>query len=103
MNSTVHIHRYRAVKTMVAESPLTSVSLMQDGATIAAGSIRGKIYIYDLRTGATPMRVISAHKSSVKCLAFEEARNKPRVWEIIHRLEERSSVNLAIYYCFPSL
>ena len=36
---------------MTAESPLTSIDLMNDGATLAVGSTRGKIYIFDLRQG----------------------------------------------------
>ena len=72
-----------AVQTMVAESPLTSVSLMHDGATLAVGSIRGKIYVYDLRKGSTPFKVITAHKSSVKSMSFEAAKSKTRVREII--------------------
>lgn len=72
------VHGKIAVQTMVAESPLTSVSLMHDGATLAVGSIRGKVYIYDLRKGSTPFKVIAAHKSSVKSMSFEAARSKTR-------------------------
>ncbi|KAI0240492.1 Protein NEDD1 [Lamellibrachia satsuma] len=72
------VHGKDVVQTMVAESPLTSVSMMHDGTTLAVGSIRGKVYIYDLRKGSTPLKVIAAHKSSVKCMSFEAARNKAR-------------------------
>ncbi|OWF54240.1 protein NEDD1-like isoform X2 [Mizuhopecten yessoensis] len=57
-------------KVIVAESPLTSIDVMPDGATVAVGSTRGKIYIYDLRQGDTPVKVLNAHKSSVQCLRF---------------------------------
>ena len=89
MTETMHYHiwvetqvrcdtvcRCSAVQTMVAESPLTSVSLMHDGATLAVGSIRGKVYVYDLRKGSTPFKVITAHKSSVKSMCFEAAKSK---------------------------
>ena len=63
---------YRPVKIMEAESPLTSIDLLHNGATLAVGSSRGKIYIYDLRHGAQPISTIStAHKSSVQCLKFQ--------------------------------
>ena len=62
---------FRPVQTMTAESPLTAVDLMFDGATVAVGSTRGKIYVYDLRMGANPIRVTSAHKSSVHRLCFQ--------------------------------
>ena len=79
LNVTPYVYRCSVVQTMVAESPLTSVSMMHDGTTLAVGSIRGKVYIYDLRKGSTPLKVIAAHKSSVKCMSFEVARNKARV------------------------
>lgn len=69
------VQRHTAVKTMMAESPLTSVDLMSDGSTIAVGSTRGKIFIYDLRKGPSPVRTMTAHKSSVQCLKFQH-KNK---------------------------
>ena len=59
------------VKTMMAESPLTSIDLLYDGATLAVGSTRGKVFIYDLRQGDSPIRTMTAHKSSVQALAFQ--------------------------------
>ena len=66
---------------MIAESPLTSIDLMHDGATLAAGSTRGKIYIYDLRQGASPITTLSAHKSSVQSLQFQYSVSR-RGWEM---------------------
>lgn len=60
----------KSVKVMTAEAPLTSVDFMSDGATLAVGSTRGKIYIYDLRSGSTPVSTTVAHKTSVQSLAF---------------------------------
>ena len=64
--------KYRHVKVLNAESPLTSVDLQQDGSTVAVGSTRGKVYIYDLRQGANPLCVTVAHSSSVHCLRFQK-------------------------------
>lgn len=63
----------KPVKTMMAESPLTSLDVMSNGAIVAVGSTRGKIFMYDLRQGSTPMNVINAHKSSVQCLKFQNS------------------------------
>lgn len=63
----------KSVKVMTAESPLTSVDFMSDGATLAVGSTRGKIYIYDLRSGSTPVNTTVAHKTSVQSLSFQSA------------------------------
>ncbi|XP_069140779.1 protein NEDD1-like [Argopecten irradians] len=57
-------------KVITAESPLTSVDVMPDGVIVAVGSTLGKIFIYDLRKGDTPVKVLNAHKSSVQCLRF---------------------------------
>ncbi|PNJ83334.1 NEDD1 isoform 4 [Pongo abelii] len=61
----------KLVKTLVADSPLTAVDFMPDGATLAIGSSRGKIYQYDLRMLKSPVKTISAHKTSVQCIAFQ--------------------------------
>lgn len=61
----------RLVKTLVADTPLTAVDFMPDGATLAIGSSRGKIYQYDLRMLKSPVKTISAHKTSVQCIVFQ--------------------------------
>lgn len=61
----------RLVKTIVADTPLTAVDFMPDGATLAIGTSRGKIYQYDLRMLKSPVKTISAHKTSVQCIAFQ--------------------------------
>ncbi|XP_070266967.1 protein NEDD1 isoform X1 [Myotis yumanensis] len=61
----------KLVKTLVADTPLTAVDFMPDGATLAIGSSRGKIYQYDLRMLKSPVKTISAHKTSVQCIVFQ--------------------------------
>ena len=61
----------RIVKSMTAESPLTSIDTLHDGVTMVVGSTRGKIYQYDLRMSSVPVRTLEAHKSSVQCLRFQ--------------------------------
>ena len=40
----------------------------------------GKILIYDLRSGSSPVKVLSsAHKSSVQCLSFQSSGSKVSV------------------------
>ncbi|XP_074082741.1 protein NEDD1 isoform X4 [Macrotis lagotis] len=59
------------LRTLVAEAPLTAVDFMPDGATLAIGSSRGKIYQYDLRMLNSPVKTILAHKTSVQCITFQ--------------------------------
>ncbi|XP_004700811.2 protein NEDD1 [Echinops telfairi] len=61
----------KLVKTLVAEAPLMAVDFMPDGATLAIGSSRGKISQYDLRMLKSPVKTISAHKTSVQCITFQ--------------------------------
>ncbi|XP_077988470.1 protein NEDD1-like [Glandiceps talaboti] len=65
-----------AVKVITADSPLTSIDLMTDGATFIVGTSRGQIKVYDLRMGETPKNVFTAHKLSVQCLTFQRPSNK---------------------------
>ncbi|XP_068132997.1 protein NEDD1 isoform X2 [Hyperolius riggenbachi] len=61
------------LQTVVAESPLTAVDFMPDGATLAVGSSRGKIYLYDLRMFSSPIKTVGAHKTSVQCIQFQHS------------------------------
>lgn len=70
---------HRLVKTLVADTPLTAVDFMPDGATLAIGSSRGKIYQYDLRMLKSPVKTISAHKTSVQCIAFQYSTTLTKV------------------------
>ena len=70
---------FRPLRMMTAESPLTSIDVMLDGSTLAVGTTRGKVYIYDLRLGATPIKVLTAHKSSVQSLRFQNGVDSVQV------------------------
>lgn len=78
----MYTHLSRVVKTLVTDSPLTSVSFMEDGVTIAVGSSNGKIMIYDLRSSATnqatntssPIFSFAAHSpNSINALQFQNS------------------------------
>ncbi|XP_072328040.1 protein NEDD1 [Scyliorhinus torazame] len=59
------------LRTISVEAPLTAIDFMTDGATLAVGSIRGKIYVYDLRVTTSPLKIVNAHKKSIRCLKFQ--------------------------------
>ncbi|XP_061578142.1 protein NEDD1 isoform X2 [Cololabis saira] len=59
------------LRSIRAESPLTSVDFTLDGTGLVVGSTQGKIYQYDLRNSSTPTRITVAHKTSVTCLRFQ--------------------------------
>ncbi|XP_067139217.1 protein NEDD1-like isoform X2 [Centruroides vittatus] len=61
------------IKTYRTEAPLTAIDFMNDGITLAVGSVKGKIYIYDLRSSSTPMKTLSAHSNSINSLSFQHS------------------------------
>nr|XP_034983423.1 protein NEDD1 isoform X1 [Zootoca vivipara] len=68
----------KQLKTLVAESPLTAVEFMPEGTSLVVGSSRGKIYHYDLRKLSAPVKSVSAHKTSVKCITLQCPNNFSR-------------------------
>ncbi|CAO2579052.1 Protein NEDD1 [Lemmus lemmus] len=65
----------KLVETLVADTPLSTVDFMPDGATLTIGSSRGKIYQYDLRMLKSPVKTIRAHKTSVQCIALQYSKS----------------------------
>ncbi|KAH9505000.1 Protein nedd1 [Bulinus truncatus] len=74
-----------SVKTIIADQPLTSVDMMPDGATVAVGTSRGNIFLYDMRQSASPVFTLAAHKSSVKKLSFIKKEGVKNESPNIHR------------------
>ena len=54
----------------MADHPLTCVDVLHDGATVAIGTMRGQVFLYDMRKSSTPVFSFPAHRSSVKRLSF---------------------------------
>ena len=54
-----------------AEAPLTSADFDNDGASIAVGTSRGRLLIYDLRSPKTPVHNIAGHNSSVTSVVYK--------------------------------
>lgn len=68
----------KIVKTINTEEPLTCCDFLHDGTTVAVGSVSGHIFLFDLRHGATPLKVIPAHRSAVRSLSFQKLmKEKP--------------------------
>ncbi|XP_070611966.1 protein NEDD1 [Erythrolamprus reginae] len=65
----------RQLRTLVAETPLTAVEFMPEGTSLTVGSSRGKIYHYDLRKLTAPVKSVSAHKTSVKCITLQNCNS----------------------------
>ncbi|XP_051545797.1 protein NEDD1 [Myxocyprinus asiaticus] len=58
------------------ESPLTAIDFTPDGAGLVVGSTQGRIYLYDLRNLSAPVKITTAHKTSVTCIRFQNSTSK---------------------------
>jgi len=56
---------------MTNDDPLTSVDLLDDGSTLAVGSSRGRVHIYDIRVTTVPLQTLVAHRSPVSRVCFQ--------------------------------
>eukprot|EP00026_Physarum_polycephalum_P003070 Phypoly_transcript_03079.p1 GENE.Phypoly_transcript_03079~~Phypoly_transcript_03079.p1 ORF type:complete len:801 (+),score=173.70 Phypoly_transcript_03079:95-2497(+) len=55
------INEKKVLKVIPTDSPLNCLGFMEDGITLAAGDTKGKILVYDLRAGSTPLHTLQAH------------------------------------------
>ncbi|KAI9598656.1 WD40-repeat-containing domain protein [Syncephalis fuscata] len=61
-----------AIKTLSTDQPLTTLSFKNDGVTIAAGTIQGKLLLFDLRSSSKPLASVWAHEPhAVKSTLFQ--------------------------------
>lgn len=61
----------KAIRTIECEHPLTACAFDLEGVTMAVGSSRGKVLIYDLRALKAPRATVEAHSSAVHSLQFQ--------------------------------
>lgn len=61
------------------ESPLTAIDFTPDGAGLVVGSTQGRMYMYDLRNLSAPIKITTAHKTSVTCIRFQNSTSKLKV------------------------
>eukprot|EP00727_Mastigamoeba_balamuthi_P011641 m51a1_g71 putative protein nedd1 isoform x1 (506) ;mRNA; f:231504-233826 len=71
---------HKSVKTLVIDTPLTSLDCHSDGHTIAVGTQSGSVIVYDLRSSTSPRtHMLRAHTpSAVACLQFMKERVAPK-------------------------
>eukprot|EP00041_Stephanoeca_diplocostata_P033563 m.1113520 g.1113520 ORF g.1113520 m.1113520 type:complete len:373 (-) comp24363_c0_seq35:1618-2736(-) len=72
----------RSLRSMVKEvdcgAPVTAVSFMDDGVTVAIGTSDGTLKVFDLRAGFHPRKTVAdAHTGDVRCVAFQQRASAP--------------------------
>ena len=70
------------------ESPLTAVDFDVDGVTMAAGTSRGKVLVYDLRAPKTALMSLAAHNSSVHSLVYKHKIDKVNVTQVMSAVKK---------------
>eukprot|EP00657_Telonema_sp_P-1_P009270 TRINITY_DN3464_c0_g2_i1.p1 TRINITY_DN3464_c0_g2~~TRINITY_DN3464_c0_g2_i1.p1 ORF type:complete len:304 (+),score=50.39 TRINITY_DN3464_c0_g2_i1:146-1057(+) len=66
----------KVIKSIDAEAPLTGLSFLDDGVTVAAGTSTGLVLVYDLRRGSTPLQRINAHpRQAVSSVMFQRSKS----------------------------
>jgi len=79
----------RSVCNLVLEQPCTTVDFDVDGTTVAVGTSRGKVFIYDLRNTSTAWRTLTAHNGKVATLAFKPIIDKGNVTQVMSAVKSK--------------
>eukprot|EP00164_Ancoracysta_twista_P002699 GFYU01003593.1.p1 GENE.GFYU01003593.1~~GFYU01003593.1.p1 ORF type:complete len:817 (-),score=223.66 GFYU01003593.1:113-2563(-) len=73
------VQEKKTVKVLNTEAPLSSLSFLDDGVTIAAGTTNGKILIFDLRKGSSPSQSFETQfLTGVTSLQFQITKAAPK-------------------------
>lgn len=80
----------KCVLSLSLESPLTAVDFDIDGVTMAAGTSRGKVLIYDLRSPKSALMSLAAHNSSVHSLVYKHKIDKVNVTQVMSAVKKTS-------------
>uniref|UniRef100_A0A8C1YHS0 NEDD1 gamma-tubulin ring complex targeting factor n=1 Tax=Cyprinus carpio TaxID=7962 RepID=A0A8C1YHS0_CYPCA len=84
------------------ESPLTAIDFTPDGAGLVVGSTQGRIYMYDLRNLSAPVKITTAHKTSVTCIRFQNSTSKLKVQLSVLFVQNHSRFHVIFFVCVLS-
>lgn len=63
-------------KNIKTEEPLTAIEIFPDGKTVAVGTCRGRILVYDMRNLSSPFLTKQAHNSAVGSILCQPPKDK---------------------------
>ena len=67
----------KTAATIKTNEPLTCVDFHHDGTTIALGTSKGNIFVYDLRSTKDPCHTLRAHHGkAIRCLSYQPKGDK---------------------------
>jgi hypothetical protein len=84
----------KSVFNLQLEFPCTCVDFDTDGTTVAVGTSRGKILVYDLRNTARPSKTFQAHTGRVTSLAYKPKIDRMNVSQVMSAVKSTSKSKL---------
>eukprot|EP00092_Neocalanus_flemingeri_P037039 GFUD01040322.1.p1 GENE.GFUD01040322.1~~GFUD01040322.1.p1 ORF type:complete len:733 (-),score=287.32 GFUD01040322.1:364-2508(-) len=91
----------KVIMSIQCENPLTAADFDLDGVSMAVGTSRGKVLVYDLRSPKTPIRSLTAHNTSVTSLVYKHRVDKQQVSQVMSAVKAKPK--LAQHKSTPSL
>merc|ERR1719341_611924 len=83
------------------ENPLTAADF--DGVSMAVGTSRGKVLVYDLRSPKTPTKTFIAHNTSVTSMVFKHKVDRQQVAQVMSVVKAKPKPKLSQHKSTPSL
>ena len=82
----------KVIMTIHCDNPLTAVDFDMDGVSMAVGTSRGKILVYDLRKPKSPMKTFQAHNTSVSSLVYKHRVDEQQVAQVMNVVKPRQKL-----------
>jgi len=91
----------KVIMSIQCENPLTAADFDLDGVSMAVGTSRGKVLVYDLRSPKTPIKSLTAHNTSVTSLVYKHRVDRVQVSQVMSAVKVKPK--LSQHKSVPSL
>jgi len=83
----------KIIMSIQCENPLTAADFDIDGVSMAVGTSRGKVLVYDLRSPKTPTKTFTAHNTSVSSMVFKHKVDRKQVAQVMSVVKARPKMS----------
>jgi len=83
----------KLIMSIQCENPLTAADFDLDGVSMAVGTSRGKVLVYDLRSPKTPIKTFIAHNTSVSSMVFKHKVDRKQVAQVMNVVKARPKMS----------
>jgi len=84
----------KSVFNLVLEQPCTAVDFDMDGTTVAVGTSRGRVVVYDLRNTSHYSKSLQAHNGKISALSYKPRIDKMNVSQVMSAVKSTSKSRL---------